>query len=302
VFAIVALAIVLVPTYFVANSLLDTGANIAARLEPGAQVEIPPPSEKVRSWPFVGDNIYDSWAQAAEDPEAALKRYKPQITKIATSVLGLISGAGAAVGQSIFAILIAAIFLGTASGGKRVALAVGDRLGEEMGRRAVLDAAATIGSVAKGVLGVALVQGLAAAIGLFWLGVPAAGLWTVGVMVLAVIQLPPILLLGPICIWVFSSGSFATTPAVIFTIWSLIVSGADGLLKPVFLGRGVEIPMPVILIGAIGGMISMGIIGLFLGAVVLSIGYSLFMAWLGFNLPKSGEDSESGAPASGAGL
>jgi predicted PurR-regulated permease PerM len=116
-------------------------------------------------------------------------------------------------------------------------------------------------------------------------------------MILAVVQLPPILLLGPICIWVFSSGNWSTTPAVIFTIWSLIVSGADGVLKPVFLGRGLEIPMPVILIGAIGGMISMGIIGLFLGAVVLSIGYSLFMAWLGLKAAAAAEEpAEPDAP------
>jgi predicted PurR-regulated permease PerM len=124
------------------------------------------------------------------------------------------------------------------------------------------------------------------------MGIPAAGLWTVGVMILAIVQLPPILLLGPICIWVFSSGNWGTTPAVLFTIWSFLVSGADGLLKPLFLGRGLEIPMPVILIGAIGGMLSMGIIGLFLGAVVLSIGYSLFMAWLGLEHEAADDPGE----------
>jgi predicted PurR-regulated permease PerM len=129
---------------------------------------------------------------------------------------------------------------------------------------------------------------------LFLVGVPAAGLWTVGVMVLAVIQLPPILLLGPICVWVFPNTD-SKTVAVIFTIWSLVVSAADGFLKPIFLGRGVEIPMPVILIGAIGGMISMGIIGLFLGAVVLSIGYSLFRVWLGFGSVAESSESEASA-------
>jgi predicted PurR-regulated permease PerM len=110
-------------------------------------------------------------------------------------------------------------------------------------------------------------------------GVPASGLWALIVLVLVVIQLPALLILVPVIIYVFSVSS--TTVAVVFTIWSVLVSSSDTFLKPLLLGRGLEIPMIVILLGAIGGMIAFGIVGLFVGAVVLALGYEIFHAWLG---------------------
>ena len=92
------------------------------------------------------------------------------------------------------------------------------------------------------------------------------------------IQLPPLLVLGPVAVYVFSTAS--TVPAVLFLIWAILVSASDTFLKPLLLGRGVDVPMLVVLLGAIGGMMMMGIIGLFLGAVILAIGYQLFIAWL----------------------
>ena len=110
-------------------------------------------------------------------------------------------------------------------------------------------------------------------------GVPAVGLWALLVLVVAVIQLPPIIVLLPIAIWVFSAND-NTVISVGFLIWALIVSGSDGILKPMFLGRGVAVPMLVILIGAIGGMLGGGVLGLFIGPVVLAIAYQLIKAWV----------------------
>jgi predicted PurR-regulated permease PerM len=110
------------------------------------------------------------------------------------------------------------------------------------------------------------------------------------ILFLAIMQLPPLLVLGPVIVYVFSVES--TVPAVIFMIWSLMVSASDAVLKPLLLGRGMDIPMPVILLGAIGGMLLSGIIGLFIGAVVLAVGYTLFMSWL---YPDK-QDSKGDAP------
>ena len=129
-----------------------------------------------------------------------------------------------------------------------------------------------------GVIGVAVIQSVLAAIGMVLVGVPAAGLWAVLVLVMAVIQLPPIIILGPIAAWVFSFAD--TVPAVIFLVWALAVSACDGFLKPVLMGRGVDAPMLVILIGALGGMMSAGIIGLFVGAVIVAVSYTIFMDWV----------------------
>jgi len=199
---------------------------------------------------------------------------------VANWMAGSIAATGGAVLQTIFSLIIAGVLMMHAMGGGRLAYAFADRLGGEQGRELVDIAIATTRSVVKGVLLVAMIQGLMAAAGLVFAGVQGAGFWAVLVMVLAIMQLPPILILGPIAAYVFSAND-STTVAVIFLIWSLVVSGADGFLKPIFLGRGVAVPMLVILIGAIGGMIGAGIIGLFLGAVVLSLGYKLVEIWLG---------------------
>jgi len=123
-----------------------------------------------------------------------------------------------------------------------------------------------------------MIQAVFSALGMMVMDVPAWGLWTVVILVLAIAQLPPILVLGFVCAYVFSVAE--TTPAVIFLIYSIIVSSSDGFLKPLFLGRGMSTPMLVILLGAIGGMMMSGIIGLFVGAIILALGYELFLKWL----------------------
>jgi predicted PurR-regulated permease PerM len=143
----------------------------------------------------------------------------------------------------------------------------------------------------QGVIGVAIIQAVLSAIGMVVAGVPAAILWTVMVLVCAVSQLPPILILGPVAAYVFSANE--TTPAVIFLVWSILVSASDGFLKPMLMGRGVDIPMLVILIGAIGGMMLSGIIGLFVGAVVLAIMYTLFMSWMDDSLHEVNTETET---------
>jgi predicted PurR-regulated permease PerM len=130
----------------------------------------------------------------------------------------------------------------------------------------------------QGILGVASIQALAAAIGMFVVGIPGAGLWTIAVFFFAIVQLPPIIILGPIAAYSFTLTGI--TPAIIFSVYALFVSVSDTFLKPLLLGRGVDIPMLVVLLGAIGGMILSGIIGLFIGAVVLSIAYKMFEALL----------------------
>ena len=137
-------------------------------------------------------------------------------------------------------------------------------------------AGATIRSVVQGVLGVAIIQSVFAGIVMLIFNIPAAGIWALIVLFLAIIQLPPILILGPIAIYAFSI--LDTTSAIIFLVLSIIISLSDTFLKPIFLGRGVDVPTMVILLGAIGGMMLSGIIGLFVGAVVLALAYKVYQA------------------------
>lgn len=182
--------------------------------------------------------------------------------------------------QFVFSIIIAGVFLMIAEKGYKATLAIGSSLtGTDTSGKNLTDLSIqTIRSVTKGVLGVAIIQAILAAIGLVAMDVPAAGIWAGAVLMLAIMQLPPMLILAPIAIWVFSVAE--PVPATIFAVYSFVVGISDSFLKPMLLGRGVDVPMLVILLGAIGGAILSGIIGLFIGAVVLALGYQLLIAWM----------------------
>ncbi|MBO6608051.1 AI-2E family transporter [Psychroserpens sp.] len=135
-----------------------------------------------------------------------------------------------------------------------------------------------IRSVVKGILLVAIIQAGLAFIGFKIIGLPGAGIFTFLLLVLAIMQIPTILVMIPAIILAFSISD--TTPAIIFSIYCVLVGVSDNILKPIFLGKGLKTPMIVILIGTIGGMLLHGIIGLFIGAVVLSVMYRIYEYWV----------------------
>ena len=275
---LIALAMLVIPTVMLSGSAIENSQTLAEQMEAGT-LSIPPPSDKVESWPLVGEKLHRAWSLASNNLSAALSKYKDQLTEFAKFVLSVAAGAGAVVLKFIVSIIIAGMLLVYAKSGTGAVERVSQRLmGEQLGQKFAGMAGATIRSVAQGVLGVAIIQAVLAGIGLLVMGVPYAGIWTLLVLLLAIIQVPTIIILGPIIVYVFTITT--TVPAVIFMIWSLLVGASDSFLKPLLLGRGLDIPMLVILLGAIGGMILSGIIGLFVGAVVLAVGYKLFMVWM----------------------
>ena len=278
VFALLGLSIIILPAWMLGGSLIDSAQEFSEALQSG-QVEIPPPGDQVKDWPLVGEKLYSSWSAASQNLEGWLEANAEQVNAVVSGILHRAAGIGLAVVQFLAAVLIAAAMLAndTATRAMIERLArrlVGDRADEFLGLTT-----ATIRSVAVGVLGVAFIQAVAGGVGMALAGVPGAGLWALFILILAIAQLPPLLVLLPAIIYVFSAGD-STVVAVAFTVWSVLVSFSDALLKPLLLGRGVEAPMLVILLGAIGGMLYAGIIGLFLGAVILALGYKLFQAWL----------------------
>ena len=283
---LLALIVLLVPTYMLSQSLIDTAKEYSANIEAGT-LTVPPPSERVRSWPVIGEPFYKFWSLASNNLGAALSKMSPQLKKFGIPLLSAAAGAGVGILKFVVSIIIAGVLLANAAGGGQAARAIAKRLAGERGTRVVKLAGATVRSVALGILGVALIQTLLASLGFLLVGVPGAGLWALLVLILAVVQLPTILVLGPIIVYVFSTTSAMT--AVVFAIWSILVSASDTFLKPLLMGRGVDVPMLVILLGAIGGMILSGIIGLFLGAVVLALGYKVFGALLTEDVLKDDE-------------
>lgn len=274
---LIGLAIIVVPTWLFASSSIGALQNLSASLDGGA-VSVPPPADSVADWPLIGNKVFAIWSDAASSIESTLNEFAPQLKAFSLTAL---SAAGSTLGmalQFVLSVIIGGALLSSAASGYETTRNIAASLAGVARGHALVDLSIiTVRSVVKGVLGVALIQTLMAAVGLVAIGIPAPGLWAGAVLVLAIIQLPPILVLGPIAFWFFSVAD--PVPATIFLVYAFIVSFSDAVLKPMLLGRGVEVPMLVILLGAIGGAITQGIIGLFIGSVVLAMGYQIFSAW-----------------------
>jgi predicted PurR-regulated permease PerM len=286
-FIVITLAMILVPTFLLGDSLLDGTVGIVRGAADGT-LNIPPPTDQVLEWPIIGEKLHELWSSAHVDLQSTIAKLQPQIGKFGQAIVAGVSDLGKALILTLLAIIIAGILMMSADKMGAASYVVARRIGGESGPGMVDTAIGTIRSVVKGVILVALIQGLLAAIGLAIAGVPAVGLWAALVVVVAIIQLPPILILGPIAAWVFASND-STGIAIFFLIWSIVVSASDGFLKPLLLGRGVQVPMLVILIGAIGGMLSAGVMGLFIGPVILAIAWELTMMWV----DEAREDEEA---------
>lgn len=275
---LIAVAILVIPSVMLSESAIENSQLLAERMREGT-LRVPPPPESVKEWPLIGKKLHGAWDLASTNLSAALSNYSDQLKDLAKWVLSAAASAGITVLQFIVSIIIAGTLLVYAKSGADAVDKISRRLmGGKLGREFGSMAGATIRSVAQGVLGVAIIQAVLAGMGMLIVGVPYAGLWSLLVLFLAIVQIPTIIVLGPVIVYVFTITS--TVPAVLFMIWSLLVGVSDSFLKPLLLGRGLETPMLVILLGAIGGMILSGIIGLFVGAVVLAVGYELFLIWL----------------------
>lgn len=276
-FTLIALSLLIVPSAMLFSSMVDSVKALADSLQAGT-LDVPPPPSKVADWPLVGGSLFSLWTAASENLAATISQYKEEVTTAIKWLLSATAGTAGGILQFVISIIIASVFISSAKSQQKFSQDLFIRIAGETGKDFAEIAGATMRSVAQGVLGVALIQAVLAGIGFMVMGIPAAGLWTLGVMLIAIIQLPTIILLGPIIVYVFSVAD--TGPAMMFMVWSLLVGLSDNVLKPLLLGRGLDIPMLIILSGAIGGMMLHGIIGLFVGSVVLAIVYKLFVKWL----------------------
>jgi predicted PurR-regulated permease PerM len=297
---LLALGVVLVPTMLLSKSLLDGARSVAAHVEEDKLV-VPPAPDSVAQWPLVGPKVHGIWNLASTNLESVLAQFRPQVRAFGAWLLALAKQVAMAVLMTVVALIIAALLLMRREEASRIAAGVGTRIAGEDGATTVRIAGQTIESVVKGVVGVAAIQAALAAAGLAVAGVPAVGLLSLLVLILAVAQLPPILVLIPAILYLVATDASMVT-IVLFTGWSLVVTASDAVLKPLLLGRGTDTPMPVILIGAIGGLLLHGLIGLFVGAVVLSTGHRLFGRWMEQGAdarpkPATGSTPSHGSPS-----
>ena len=282
-------ALILVPTAIAAVSAASSIPKVVAAIHSGDQ-SIPPPPARLADLPIIGEKAHAAWAQAATDLPAFTKKFGPQLATFTRWLLAQAAGLFVAVLLLVLAVIFSAIMLAYSEKARAFALTVLSRVTGDsaQGEHYMSVIGATVRSVANGVIGVAFVQALLCGIGFFAIGVPGAGLLSIVAMALGVVQVPVVLVTLPAIIWAFATQS--TTVAVVFTIWSVIAGLSDAALKPLMIGHGLEVPMPIILLGVIGGVMAYGLVGLFIGAVLLAVGYVLFREWLDASVPAKANE------------
>ena len=258
-------------------SFADSIRSLAGEFEAGT-LTVPEASDKIRQWPLIGEQLYSLWLEARTNLTQVLEQFRPQLKDASIAILSLIATASLAILQFVVAVIIAGVILAHHQRAVQIASKLIGRIVPESRERFVTLTENTVRGVTMGVIGVAVVQAILVGIGFTVIGIPAAAFWAFVCLVLAVLQISIVLVVVPIAIYVFSNHELI--PALLFVAWNLPVLALDNILKPLLMGRGVDAPMLVIFIGAIGGFISFGFLGLFFGAVVLVIAYDLLILWL----------------------
>jgi predicted PurR-regulated permease PerM len=276
---LIAFALLVLPVYFIGISMTDSVEGAIDWIK-GGTFHISPPPESVAAWPLVGPKLYGFWQQAATDLSGLAQKLAPELKDVSLVMLGKLAGFGLGLMMFLVALVISGIIIAFGESGSRSALEICERVfGPGEGAKVTRLCAATIRAVAQGVIGIAFIQMLLTGIGFVVMGVPGAGLLALAVLVLAIAQLPATLVTLPVVIFVFATQG-ASVATIVFAAYVFVAGLVDNVLKPLLLGRGVDVPMAVILIGSLGGMAAKGIIGLFIGPVVLAVGYQLFWRWV----------------------
>jgi predicted PurR-regulated permease PerM len=277
------LLLVVIPTALLMNSFADTVRNFIIAVQTNT-FAIPPPREGIENLPVFGKDLYDLWSKAHTDLPGLLKSMEPKISELAQTILGIVASIGGNLLLFAVSFIVASIVMAYGEAGAGSSRAIFVRLaGAEKGEKLTKLSTATIRAVALGVIGVAAIQAILVGLAMLLAGVPAAGLLAIIVLVLGILQVPALVVTIPVMVYIWSSGDYSSSSAAAHTIILLLTGMSDNVLKPLMLGRGVDAPMPVVLLGALGGMASSGILGMFVGATVLALGYQIFMGWVAAN-------------------
>jgi predicted PurR-regulated permease PerM len=283
------LAIVIGPATWLGLGLIESLRSFAGQLDSGSLI-VPSPPDSVKDWPIVGVQLYTLWDHASTNLRAALSEIAPHLKPLAGPVFAFAGSAGVGTLKFIASVLLAGFLFPT---GPRLVAAIRDiqdRLLLQRGQDFVALAGATIRTVSQGVIGIAVVQSLLVGIGLKLAGVSSAGVLAFAVLVLAIMQIGSAIVLIPVIIWIWTSKDL--TPALLITVYLLVVGLADNVLKPMLMGRGLSTPALVIFIGLLGGTIAHGIVGLFIGPIILAVAWELAAAWI-----REGQTSAASAEA-----
>ena len=271
------LGIIIGPVSFIGAVLVSNIQSFAENVAAGNLI-VPPPPEGIATWPLIGEPVNNIWQEAANNLGEALSNFEPQIKALTKTLVLLSANMGLTLLKFLLSLIIAAGLMLNAENIKLGLTKFMTRLTPTQGQAFLELAAATVRNVTRGVIGIAIFQSLMIGIGLTVAGIPGAGLLALLCLFLTVIQIGPglVVLLTVIFAW----STMNTLGAILFTAWMIPAMLIDNILKPILMASGLPVPMLVILLGVLGGTLVHGILGLFLGPVILSLGYELIKAWI----------------------
>jgi predicted PurR-regulated permease PerM len=274
---ILMLVILLLPSALLIKSLVEGIQSLAIQFKEQTLL-IPPPDPSVAGWPLIGKPISEIWLIASRSLESAITTYREPLSKLGMTIIGPLGGFGKGLIMFLVSVIIAGAFLVKADASAAFVRKLIHRLAGERSDEMLPVTRGTIRNVAKGIIGVAFFQFLTAGTVFVLANVPFPGLWAFAVLVFAILQLPVTIVVLPVIIYLFSVNELL--PAILWTVALLVIALSDNVLKPLLMGKRSTVPMLVIFLGAIGGFIFSGLIGLFTGAIVLSVGYNLMVHWI----------------------
>ena len=289
-------ALLIAPTAVLLNSFGSSLLDFVRSVQQNT-LNVAPPREGIRNWPLVGERIYGVWSQAHTDLPGLVESMQPKIGELARTALATVASIGVGLLKFLASFIVAGILMAYGDSGARGSRAIFARvIGSERGEPFARLSTATIRAVAQGVIGIAFIQAILVGLVLLIAHVPWAGVLAAITLVLGIAQVPALIVSLPAIVYIWSNGNYSTAAAITYTILLLLAGSADNVLKPLMLGRGVDAPMPVILLGALGGMATAGILGMFVGATLLALGYQIFMGWVETNPDLAPAGPSPGSP------
>jgi predicted PurR-regulated permease PerM len=283
VLVLLGIVLIVAPTAVLMSSLADAVQQLIQDVQANT-LAIPAPRDAVAEWPVIGTKVHAVWSRAHADLPSLVQSMQPKIGELARGALGFVAGVGGAMLRFLAAFVVAGILMAFGHAGERGSRAFFDRVvGAARGAEFARLSTATIRAVAQGVIGVAFIQAIIVGLCLLIAGIPWPGALAAICLVLGIAQVPALIVTAPAIVYLWASGDYGHAEAIAYTVLLLVVGMTDNVLKPLMLGRGVEAPMPVILLGALGGMATSGILGMFLGATLLALGYQILKGWVATN-------------------
>lgn len=277
------LALIILPTVAFFNSVTETVVALKTGVQNGT-LKVATPGQNIKEWPLIGDKSYDFLYSLSTDMEKGIQQYKEQIVEVSKKILTKAASSIVSILQIILSVIIAGVLMVSTSA-QNLATNFIKRIAGDSGEEFLNISVSTVYQVVKGILGVAIIQTLIQAVGLFGANIPFAGVLTVICLMLSIIQIGPIIINLGVIAYLFSLDN--TTAAALWTVFFILSGLSDNVLKPLLLGKGAMVPMLVIFLGVIGGFMMSGFIGLFVGPIVFSIGYKLFAAWMDNDKPEN---------------